>query len=353
MPIAKRLSPTLLFVLVLAALIAVAFWAGRRFAPPPPPAAQPAYDASVPAPLADDANPTRLFAHNILLRKGTHFRIYVRWIRGVLQRTNPQRNPSLDAPESFILEIQKGVIGVKLADIADFLNNGTAKAPLHDIKLSNEDGQLRIHGTVHKVVSLPVRLDGTLTPLPDGHLRYHLDKLNVLKIPMKGLLGLFHVTLADLMPSTQVPGVVTTGNDIDFDTRRFLPPPHILGNITSVTLTGDELSVRYGGANNDEQSLAQWHNFLRLVGGTLDFGKLTMHKADLTMIDATDDAWFDLDLTNYQAQLIYGTTRVTQSAGLEIYMPNVANLPPKTAAQGVTMEWLRNRNTNPPPDVVK
>lgn len=351
MPNFRRYLPALLISAVVLLLL-VAFYLGRRSASAPS-SGVPEQGAATIAPVADDAQPTRLFAHNILLRKGPHFRVYVRWIRGVLQRTSTTRNPSLDAPESFVLEIQKGVINVKLADVADFLNNGTAKAPLHDITLMNEDGQLRVHGTVHKGVSLPVRLDGRLTPLPDGHLRYHLDKINVLKIPMKGLLGLFHVSLEDLMPSTKVPGVTTNGNDIDFDTRRFIPPPHIHGEITSVTLAGDQLTVRYGGADNDEQSLAQWHNFLRLVGGSLDFGKLTMHQTDLTMIDATNDPWFDLDLANYQAQLVYGTTRVTQSAGLEVYMPNVDKLPRKAGTQGVTLEWLRDRNSTPPLDVSK
>ncbi len=49
----------------------------------------------------------------------------------------------------------------------------------------------------------------------------------------------------------------------------------------------------------DEDRLAQWHNFLKLTGGTLDFGKLAMNHVDLTMIDASQDPWFDLDLVNY------------------------------------------------------
>jgi hypothetical protein len=76
-----------------------------------------------------------------------------------------------------------------------------------------------------------------------------------------------------------------------------------------------------------------------------------MHQVDLTMIDASQDPWFDLDLVNYQAQFVYGTTRVTERAGLEIYMPNLDKLPPKKFAQGITMEWLKNRNIAPPLDV--
>jgi hypothetical protein len=90
---------------------------------------------------------------------------------------------------------------------------------------------------------------------------------------------------------------------------------------------------------------------LRLSGGTLDFGKLTMHHVDLTMIDASQDPWFDLDLVNYQAQLVNGYTRMTAQAGLEIFMPDLDEQTPKKAGQSITLEWLKDRNRSLPLDV--
>ena len=334
-------------------LCAAAFYAGHRLSPAPSTIYKdvPA-DASTTA-AKSPMEPTQVYAHNLLLRKGDHFRVYVRWIRGQMLSTSSSRNPSFDDPSSFVLEIEKGVIDVMLADIADYLNHDTSnKAPLKNMEISAADGQIRLSGTVHKVISLPVRLDGTLTPLPDGRLKYHLVKLNLLKVPLKGLFGLFHIELADLAPKVQTPGVQIVDNDVFFDTQRLLPPPHIHGQITSVSASDTELTVIYGNAGHDDERLAQWHNFLRLSGGNLDFGKLTMHQVDLTMIDATKDPWFDLDLVNYQAQLVYGTTRMTEKAGLEIYMPDLDKLPAKKSPQGVTLEWLKNRNTAPPVDVL-
>jgi hypothetical protein len=90
-----------------------------------------------------------------------------------------------------------------------------------------------------------------------------------------------------------------------------------------VRVSPRDIEVIYGNAGDDETRLAQWHNFLRLSGGTLDFGKLTMRHVDLTMIDASQDPWFDLDLVNYQAQLVNGYARMTAQAGLEIFMPDL------------------------------
>jgi hypothetical protein len=300
----------------------------------------------------DDFAPTLVYAHNLLLRKGPDFRIYIRWIRGQIVRTRRQVNPSFDDPESFVLQIQKGVIHANIGDISHYLNTSSPpNAPLKNISIQPEGDQLKLHGTIHKILSLPVELVGTLTPTSDGRVQFHVTKLDVLKIPLKGLLRGFHVELSDLVQGGIIPGVQIVDNDIIFDTQKLLPPPHIHGQLTSVRISPPDIEVIYGNAGNDEARLAQWHNFLRLSGGTLDFGKLTMHHVDLTMIDASQDPWFDLDLVNYQAQLVNGYTRMTAQAGLEIYMPDLDEQTPKKASQSITLEWLKNRNRSLPLDV--
>ena len=301
---------------------------------------------------ADDFAPTLVYAHNLLLRKGPNFRIYIRWIRGQMVRTRRQVNPSFDDPDSFVLQIQKGVIHANIGDISNYLNaSSPPNAPLKNISIQPEGDQLKLHGTVHKIFPLPIELVGSLTPTQDGRVQFQVTKLNVLKIPLKGLLGGFHVELSDLVHASNIPGVQIVDNNIMFDTQKLLPPPHIHGQLTSVRVSPPDIEIIYGNAGNDETRLAKWHNFLRLSGGTLDFGKLTMHHADLTMIDASQDPWFDLDLVNYQAQLVNGYTRMTAQAGLEIFMPDLDEQTPKKASQSITLEWLRDRNRSLPLDV--
>jgi hypothetical protein len=112
-----------------------------------------------------------------------------------------------------------------------------------------------------------------------------------------------------------------------------------------------DIEVIYGNAGNDETSLARWHNFLHLSGGTSTSGSSPCHHVDLTMIDVSQDPWFDLDLVNYQAQLVNGYTRMTPQAGLEIFMPDLDEQAPKKAGQSITLEWLKNRNRSLPLDV--
>ena len=314
-----------------------------------------AQEAAIPAnPSSKDTSIT-VFAHNLLLRKGPHFRIYVRWIQGHMVPTHADINPSFDSPESFVLEIQRGLISIKLADLAGFLNAGATGGvgALTDVSVRTSGDQIELHGIAHKVVPLPVKVVGTLAPLPDGRIQFHIASFSVLKVPLKGLLGVFHLTLADLTPRSHTPGIAINGNNFEFDTQRLLPPPHIHGKITRVVMSSDQIRVFYGNAGETDAQLSDWHNFLKFTGGTLNFGKLTMHDVDLTMIDATRDAWFDLDLINYQAQLVHGYSRITKGAGLEIFMPDAASVLSKKPQEAISLDWLKNRDTALPADVPK
>jgi hypothetical protein len=299
-----------------------------------------------------DSAPTTVYAHNLMLRKGPDFRIYVRWLRGNMLRTHRDLNPTFDDPESFFLNVKTGVIRANIGDIGTYLNAGViASSPLKNISILADGDQIKLKGTLHKVISLPVELVGSIAATPDSRIQLHVTKLNVLKIPLKGLLGGLHVELSELIQPKGIPGVEISGNEIFFDTFKLLPPPHIHGQLTKVRVVTPDIEAVYGNAEDTAARVEQWRNFLRLNDGTIDFGKLTMHHVDLIMVDLSNDAWFDLDLNNYQTQLVNGYTRMTPQAGLQIFMPDLDNLPKNSGGQNVSLEWLKHRNLPPPPDV--
>ena len=303
-------------------------------------------------PAASKSVPTAVYAHNLMLRKGPDFRIYVRWLRGYMVRTHHDVNPTFDDPESFYLEIKTGVIRANIGDVGNFLNaGGVANSPLRNITLVADNDQIRLKGTVHKLIPIPVELLGSIAATSDNRIQVHVTKLSVLKLPLKGLLGGLHISVSDLFSPKGIPGIEVSGNDIFFDTLKLLPPPHITGRLTRVRVVAPDIEEIYGNAEEAVTRIEQWRNFLRLSDGTLDFGKLTMHQVDLTMVDVSDDAWFDLDLNNYQTQLVNGYTRMTPNAGLQIFMPDLDTLPKSKAKGDISMEWLKHRSLPPPLDV--
>ncbi len=287
-----------------------------------------------------------------MLRKGPSFRIYVRWLRGQLTRAHRNVNPSFDDPDSFFIDIDTGVIRVNVGDLNNFLNaSGLGNSPLKNITLSGDGNQIKLNGTLHKIVPLPIELAGTMAVTPDSRIQIHITKLSVLKIPFKGLLGDFHIKISDLFHPKGVSGIQVSGNDIFLDTATLMPPPHIRGRLTTVRVVNPDFEEIYGNAKSDVTRVEQWRNFLRLHDGTIDFGKLTMHQVDIIMIDISNDAWFDLDLTHYQDQLVNGYTRMTPQAGLQIFMPDLDKIPHNKANQNISIQWLKNRNLPPPSDV--
>ncbi len=326
-----------------------------KTAPGPP--ATPATSAVTKAPEATssatpESVPTTIYAHNLMLRKGPDFRIYVRWLRGTMVRTHPDVTPTFDDPESFFLDIKTGIVRANIGDIGKFLNTGAvADSPLKNITLLAEGENIRLKGTLHKLIPLPVELLGSVTATSDNRIQVHVTKLSVLSIPLKGLLGGLHVTASDLFDPKGIPGVEVAGNDIFFNTLKLLPPPHIHGQLTKVRVVTPDIEEVYGNGEETVSRVEQWRNFLRLNNGTIDFGKLTMHHVDLIMVDLSDDAWFDLDLNNYQNQLVNGYTRMTPEAGLQIFMPDLDSLPKGGKIQNISMEWMKHRNVPPPPDI--
>ncbi len=291
---------------------------------------------------------TRIHAHNLLLRKGPNFRVYVRWLDGQLARTRAGAIPSFDDPDSFYLNVHAGVLRTNIGDIGNFLN--TLSSPLQHVTLSADGDLLKLTGTVRKIAPLPVQLIGEVSATSDNRIRVHVTKLDVLKVPLKGLLGLFRVSLVDLFKQS-IDGVEVSGNDVFLDTQKLLPPPHIRGKLTKVHVVSPDIEEIFGNAAEDVQRVELWRNFLSLKGGALSFGKLTMNSVDLIMIDISKDPWFDLDLVNYQAQLTSGYTRVTSQAALQIFMPDFREVQPAKATLDTSIEWFKNRNIPPPPQI--
>ncbi len=297
-----------------------------------------------------DLSQTKVHAHNLLLRRGPNFRVYVRWLDGQLARTHRNVSPSLDEPDSFSLDINTGVLRANIGDIGNFLNTSLSDSPLKNATLTADGDLLKLTGTVHKIVPLPIQLIGEVSATPDNRIRVHVTKLDVLKIPLKGLLGIFKVSLVDLFKQS-IDGVVVTGNDVFLDPQKLLPAPHIQGKLTKVHVVSPDIEEVYGDAAQDVQRVELWRNFLSLKGGALSFGKLTMNSVDLIMIDISKDPWFDLDLANYQAQLTSGYTRVTPDSALQIFMPDLRDVPPAKANQNTSIGWFKNRNIPPPPQI--
>ncbi|HEY6991135.1 MAG TPA: hypothetical protein VH369_22250 [Bryobacteraceae bacterium] len=298
-----------------------------------------------------DQSATIIHAHNLLLRKGPDFRVYVRWLEGRLARTRRDVNPSFDRPESFNLDVHSGVIRANIGDIGHYVNSALSDAPLKNVKILADGANLKLTGTLHKLIPVPIEVIAAVSAEPDDRVRVHILKINVLKVPIKALLGALHVSAADLVRSN-LAGVEITGNDIVLDTQKLLPPPRIRGRLTEVRVDSPDIEAVFGKAAEEVERVQLWRNFFSLKNGTIDFGNLTMHPVNIIMVDISTNPWFDLDLVNYRDQLGSGYTRITADSGLQMFIPDRRDVQAKPESPADSIQWFKHRNIPPPPQIV-
>ncbi len=185
------------------ALLGCWLWRARRAtAPPVSTDTKPAVSDAARTPIAGTSSalaPTNIYAHNLMLRKGpTGFRVYVRWLRGQMARTSRNINPSFDEPESFFIDVKTGVDSHQRRRPGEFSEPRHQQFAAEDIKLSGDGDQLKLNGTLHKVIPLPIEVISTIGVAPDNRIQIHVTKINLLKIPFKKLLAWFNVTVSSL-----------------------------------------------------------------------------------------------------------------------------------------------------------
>jgi hypothetical protein len=332
---------------------------GRKTAPNSKANGQQATTSTRPVqPLAENPPPaqtyTDIILHDVQLQESAGVTLNVHWLRGRMYPAQAGVIPSLDNPRSFTLDVQDGVISVSLPDVAKLLNTRVLKgSPLSNIKLAAEGTQLKINGTLHKIIPIPIQVLADVGASADGQkIVLHIAKLDVLKIPVGGLLKAFDVKPAELIDPKQSKGIQINGNDVAVDTAQLLPPPRNIGKLTGVHVSrsGNFVEV-YGSPRGEVTKFKQWRNFIRLRGGRTQIGKLTMEHTDILVVDTAQGDWFTFDLAQFPEQLVNGYARLTPQAGLQIFLPDFGKIPKTAANQRIDIEWVKNRNAAPPADI--
>lgn len=264
--------------------------------------------------------------------RGVHFRIdpavvlEVRLLRGTLEPTREGVPPWFDDPTSFEIRIDEAEIALTAASMAAAMNHyvfAGPDAPVENVEIEIHEGHLRQSSTLRKKVPIRANLEGDLSATPEGDIRFHPAKIKAGDLPVKGLLDLFDVELSEMIKSQESRGYKVVENDLVLDPERILPPPRIRGRVTAVRIEGDRIVQIFGSSGRKlSPSIPDAKNYMFFRGGELSFGKLTMHDADLQIIDADPEDPFDFFLARYAGQLIAGTSRTLSDKGLVVYMPD-------------------------------
>jgi hypothetical protein len=169
-----------------------------------------------------------------------------------------------------------------------------------------------------------VRIEGDLSVTPEGDIRLHPTKIKADGLPVKGLLDLFDVELSEMIKSQESKGVRIVENDFILDPEKLGPSPRMLGRVVAVRLEKDHLVQIFGGAKATplKPSFPNAAHYIFFRGGELSFGKLTMHGADLQIIDKDPKDALLMSPNHFDRQLVAGFSRTLPDKGLAAFVPD-------------------------------
>ena len=242
--------------------------------------------------------------------------------------------PVFDDPRSYTLRLRTADIAMDAASLTNLLAHqafGARPSPIRDVRVTIENGAVHVRGKLQKGLSVPFSMVAVVSAAEDGSMRLHAEKLRAVGIPVKGLLDLIGVDVADLIKMPKGSGIRADGDDLLIDTAGILPPPRFEGRLQQVAIVGQRLTMRMTGSAAPPHRpatlpLPQARNYLYFFGGSIRFGKLTMTDADMQLIDANPRDPFDFFPARYEAQLLAGYSRNTPRKGLQVFMPDYARV---------------------------
>jgi len=284
-----------------------------------------------PSKLDSAAAGVQLEMKNVRLHVDEGIVFDVRHLRGTMVSTSAGP-PVFDDGRSYTIRLQSAEMSMEMTSLQALLNHHVFAfegAPVKDLEVSAEEGRIKLTGKLHKGIDVPFSTKTSVSATPEGLLQLHVDSMKAIGIPAKGLLGLFGLELDDVMKIKNRRGIDVRDNDIVIAAGQVLPPPRIDGRLRRVAVEGTRLVQIFDSGRPGRRLTPPSpgsRNYVYFGGGNIRFGKLTMHGADLQLIDMDTRDTFDFYPAKYHAQLVAGSSKNTPAKGLKTFMPDYDDL---------------------------
>jgi hypothetical protein len=271
----------------------------------------------------DQSHAVEVQMRNVMYHFTDSIAVHIRSLDGRLVPVNGDL-PVFDDKNSFEIQIASATIAITPESLANVLNSyvfARKDAPLKDISIRIDgSGHLKIKGKLHSKGDVPFETDGGLSATADGKILLHAEKIKALHLPVKGLMDLLGIDLADLIKTGKVHGIEIQKDDLVLDPEKLLPPPHVTGKVSDVKIQAGQIVQVFGNVQKASAWPVPAMNYMAYRKNQLRFGKLTMSDTDLVLIDMDMKDPFDFYLDHYKEQLVAGYTKETPAFGLRVYM---------------------------------
>jgi hypothetical protein len=295
------------------------------------PAASPAPPSS---PRQPSRAPVQIEMKNVRLHADEGIVLEVRHLRGEMVSKAAGQPPVFDDQRSYTLRLHTADVAMDMTSLTNLMNHhifAFENAPLSDITVEIDEGQLKLKGKLHKGLTVPISMKADVVPTPDGRMRLKTEKVSALSVPAKKLMDLFGLQLDEVVSLKERRGIEIQDNDVIIAPGQVLPPPEIQGRLSHVAIVNGRLQQTFvSSAGTSAAKLSPpdpaSSNYVYFSGSDIRFGKLTMSGADLQLIDSDPKDPFDFFPAQYKRQLVAGYSKNTATGGLKTYMPDYSDL---------------------------
>jgi hypothetical protein len=291
------------------------------------------FNSAAQSPEAPDSHAVEIAMRNVMYHYTDPIAVHIIHLQGYLTPTKPGATVVFDDKNSFILVLASAEISISCNALAQVLNENVfsaSDAPIKNLSIETKNNQIIIKGSLPQKANVTFETIGTVSADADGRIRLRSDHIKAAHLPVKGLLDLLGIDLPHLIDVHKIQGIAVDKDDIILDPEKILPPPHIQGRVTAVRLEGNNIIQTFGSRQPSNFAAKQPGNYMAFRHSDMQFGKLTMHDADLIMIDMDPRDPFDFFLDHYQDQLVAGYTKSTSHYGLRTYTRDYNKLKKRT-----------------------
>ncbi len=281
----------------------------------------------------------RVAMKNVVYHFTDDIAVHIVSVQGVLVSTRPPQIVVFDDKTSFLLNLAYAEIAMSCDSLAHVLNErvfAAADAPIKSVSIQSKGNTLIVKGKLHQKGNVAFETVGTLSATADGRVRLHAEKVKAAHLPVKGLMDLLGIDIADLINAKKVQGVAVEKDDLILDPAEILPLPRIRGKVTAVRIQGNDVVQIFGTQQPANFASAISGNYMAYRDNELRFGKLTMYDTDMILIDMDPQDPFDFYLDHYKDQLVAGYTKTTTTFGLRVYMRDYNKLRKESPASKAT-----------------
>jgi hypothetical protein len=297
----------------------------------------PVLNAAAQSSESADTRPVEFAMKNVTYHYSEPVAVHIAHLQGELVPTKTGAIVFFDDKNSFNLRLYYAEISISCDALAQVLNENvfsSSDAPIKNLSIESKNNQLIMRGKLLQKADVAFETVGSLSADPDGRIRVHSDHVKAAHLPVKGIMDLLGLDIAGLIDTKKIHGITVEKDDIILDSEQILPAPHIKGKVTGVRIHGNDIVLTFGGPGPSNFVAKQPGNYMAFRHSDMRFGKLTMHDADLIMIDMDPADPFDFFLDHYQDQLVAGYTKSTPQYGLRTYTRDYNKLknPPRRRA---------------------